>query len=57
MEPHSDTDSIFHVGVRGFEPPTSWSQTKRSSRAELHPELFQTLFINIQKIQVTCKTG
>ena len=26
------------VGVRGFEPPTSWSRTKRSNRAEPHPE-------------------
>jgi hypothetical protein len=25
------------VGVGGFEPPTSWSQTTRSSLAELHP--------------------
>lgn len=26
------------VGVSGVEPPTSWSQTKRSNQAELHPE-------------------
>jgi tRNA dimethylallyltransferase len=26
------------VGVTGFEPATSWSRTKRSSRAEPHPE-------------------
>jgi hypothetical protein len=26
------------VGVGGFEPPTSWSQTTRSSLAELHPD-------------------
>ncbi len=26
------------VGATGFEPATSWSQTKRSSRAELRPE-------------------
>lgn len=25
------------IGVSGFEPPTSWSQTKRSDQAELHP--------------------
>ena len=25
------------VGMIGFEPTTSWSQTKRSSQAELHP--------------------
>ena len=26
------------VGVRGFEPPASCSQSKRSSQAELHPD-------------------
>lgn len=25
------------VGVKGFEPSASWSQTRRSSQAELHP--------------------
>jgi hypothetical protein len=27
------------VGATGFEPATSWSQTKRSSRAELRPDV------------------
>lgn len=27
------------VGVDGFEPSASWSQTKHSSRTELHPEI------------------
>ena len=27
----------YSVGETGFEPATSWSQTKRSSRAELLP--------------------
>ena len=27
----------MRFGVSGFEPPTSWSQTKRSGQAELHP--------------------
>ena len=27
----------FQVGVTGFEPATSWSQTRRSSQAEPHP--------------------
>ena len=27
----------FVVGVRGFEPRASWSQTKRSDLTELHP--------------------
>ena len=26
------------VGLKGFEPSTSWSRTKRSSQAELQPE-------------------
>ena len=26
-----------HIGVTGFEPATSWSQTRRSSQAEPHP--------------------
>ena len=25
------------IGVTGFEPATSWSQTRRSSQAEPHP--------------------
>jgi hypothetical protein len=28
----------FFVGVAGFEPATSWSQTRRDDRATLHPE-------------------
>ena len=28
---------IIQVGMTGFEPATSWSQTRRSSQAELHP--------------------
>ena len=30
--------SFVQVGVTGFEPATSWSQTRRSSQAEPHPE-------------------
>ena len=30
------------VGVTGFEPATSWSQTRRSSQAEPHPEVIKT---------------
>src|SRR5262245_2201142 len=32
------TEMIMLVGARGFEPPTSWSRTKRSSQAEPRPE-------------------
>ena len=28
------------IGVTGFEPATSWSQTRRSSQAEPHPDVF-----------------
>ncbi len=28
------------IGVTGFEPAASWSQTRRSSQAELHPVRF-----------------
>ena len=30
--------SLSVVGVAGFEPATSWSQTRRDDRATLHPE-------------------
>ena len=30
----------IEVGVTGFEPATSWSQTRRSSQAEPHPVFF-----------------
>ena len=35
------------VGVTGFEPATSWSQTRRSSQAEPHPE--GIYFLSFQK--------
>ena len=32
------TDSLnYRIGVTGFEPATSWSQTRRSSQTEPHP--------------------
>ena len=31
------------IGVTGFEPATSWSQTRRSSQAEPHPVIFLTM--------------
>ena len=36
------------VGVTGFEPATSWSQTRRSSQAEPHPDI--NIFIQIRII-------
>src|SRR5690606_25044476 len=31
--------TVFFVGVAGFEPATSWSQTRRDDRTTLHPEV------------------
>ena len=36
---HSGTWEWYMVGKVGFEPTTSWSRTKRASRAALLPEL------------------
>ncbi|GAT87041.1 hypothetical protein CVCC1112_1700 [Paenarthrobacter nicotinovorans] len=33
-----ESDTKHRVGVTGFEPATSCSQSRRSSQAELHPE-------------------
>ena len=33
----------FTVGMKGFEPSTTWSQTRHSNRTELHPESFSSL--------------
>ena len=33
------------VGARGFEPPTSWSRTRRSSQAEPRPDVSTDLYI------------
>jgi hypothetical protein len=29
---------LIKIGASGFEPPASWSRTKRSIQAELRPE-------------------
>ena len=39
--PHNQKNNI--VGVAGFEPATSASQTRRDNRATLHPVLFDLL--------------
>ena len=36
------------VGVTGFEPATSWSQTRRSSQAEPHPGYARQRFSVLQ---------
>ena len=38
------------VGVTGFEPATSWSQTRRSSQAEPHPVII--VCISQRQVQV-----
>ena len=34
------------IGVTGFEPATSWSQTRRSSQTEPHPDIFSCFCVN-----------
>ncbi len=34
-------EGIIEIGVTGFEPATSCSQSRRSSQAELHPDTLQ----------------
>ena len=36
------TPNGIDIGVTGFEPATSWSQTRRSSQAEPHPGSLKT---------------
>ena len=36
-----DYSLVALIGVTGFEPATSWSQTRRSSQAEPHPVTFR----------------
>ena len=40
------------VGAAGFEPATSWSQTRRDDRTTLRPEfVFQVFLNNLRKIR------
>ena len=43
LHPHicAKENYFSQVGVTGFEPATSWSQTRRSSQAEPHPVIYQ----------------
>ena len=38
------------IGVTGFEPATSWSQTRRSSQAEPHPDVmfFRVILLHLR---------
>ena len=39
LHPHACGNKFTAVGVTGFEPAASWSQTRRSSQAEPHPDV------------------
>ena len=41
---------VYSIGVTGFEPAASWSQTRRSSQAEPHPVII--LCISQRQVQV-----
>jgi integrase len=41
-----DCGGGYLVGASGFEPPTSWSRTRRSSQAEPRPEHLQSIRVN-----------
>src|SRR4029077_324083 len=42
------------VGASGFEPPTSWSRTRRASQAALRPELYCRCSSSLRWIDSTC---
>ena len=39
LHPHACGNKFTAVGVTGFEPAASWSQTRRSSQTEPHPDI------------------
>ena len=41
---------LFLVGVAGFEPATSCSQSRRDNRATLHPEEYLFLFSSFPQL-------
>ena len=45
LPPSTADEGSELVGVIGFEPTTSCSQSRHSSQAELHPDEFPTLFL------------
>src|SRR5262249_45473158 len=38
--------SEIHIGARGFEPPTSWSQTTRSTKLSYAPDMQRDCYTN-----------
>ena len=45
LHPHACGNKFTAVGVTGFEPAASWSQTRRSSQAEPHPDVLLLSFV------------
>ena len=43
------------VGVTGFEPAASWSQTRRSSQAEPHPVICFVTIYDYTQIVMNCQ--
>ena len=39
--------NCMQIGVTGFEPAASWSQTRRSSQTEPHPDVLQHHFYEV----------
>src|SRR6266700_2208717 len=39
--PPPTSTTSYQIGASGFEPPTSWSRTRRANRAALRPELLE----------------
>ena len=48
---------IETVGVAGFEPTTSWSQTRRDNRTTLHPESFNIVITTGFEPVTVCLEG
>ena len=46
---------VTAVGVTGFEPAASWSQTRRSSQAEPHPVICFVTICNYTQIVLNCQ--
>ena len=48
--------SFVSIGVTGFEPATSWSQTRRSSQAEPHPVMLCVSFFCLTRylLYISC---
>ena len=40
------------IGVTGFEPATSWSQTRRSSQAEPHPVFYCSTYLQNHTLKI-----